>query len=42
MKLGKLTLIATLTATILFAASAPKTIDEDSLGLRKVDLLSED
>ena len=42
MKLGKLTLIATLTATILFAASAPKTIDEDSLGLRKVDLLSEE
>ena len=42
MKLGKLTLIATLAATILFAASAPKMIDEDSLGLRKVDLLSED
>jgi len=41
-KLGILTFIATITATILFAASEPKTIDEDSLGLRKVDLLSED
>jgi nitrate reductase (cytochrome), electron transfer subunit len=42
MKLGKLTLIVTLAATILFAASAPKMVDEDSLGLRKVDLLSEE
>jgi nitrate reductase (cytochrome), electron transfer subunit len=41
-KLGILTFIATITATILFAASEPKTIDENSLGLRKVDLLSED
>lgn len=41
-KLGTLTFIATITATVLFAASAPKMIDEDSLGLRKVDLLSEE
>ena len=41
-KLGTLTFIATLTATVLFAASAPKMIDEDSLGLRTADLLSEE
>ena len=41
MKLGKLTLTITLAATILFAANT-KTIDDDSIGLRKVELLSED
>ena len=41
-KLGILTFIATITATVLFAASEPKKIDEDSLGLRKVDLMSEE
>ena len=41
MKLGKLTLTITLAATILFAANT-KTIDDDSIGLRKVDLLSEE
>ena len=42
MKLGKLTLAITLAASILFAANTTKVIDDDSIGLRKVDLLSED
>ena len=42
MKLGKLALAITVATTILFAASAPKTVTEDSLGLRKVDIYSED
>ena len=42
MKLGKLTLAITLAASILFAANATKVIDDDSIGLRKVDLLSEE
>ena len=42
MKLGKLTLIATITASILFAANAKNSVNEDSIGLRKVDLLSEE
>jgi cytochrome c-type protein NapB len=41
MKLGKLTLAMTLAASILMAANT-KTIDDDSIGLRKVELLSED
>lgn len=41
MKLGKLTLTITLAATILFAANT-KSVDDDSIGLRKVDLLSEE
>ncbi len=41
MKLGKLTLAITLAASILMAANT-KTIDDDSIGLRKVELLSED
>jgi cytochrome c-type protein NapB len=41
MKLGKLTLAITLAASILFAANA-KSVDDDSIGLRKVDLLSEE
>ena len=41
MKLGKLTLAITLAASILVAANT-KTIDDDSIGLRKVELLSED
>ena len=41
-KLGILTFIATITATVLFAANTPKMIDEDSLGLRTADLLSEE
>lgn len=42
MKLGKLALSIAVATTILFAANAPKTISEDSLGLRKVDVFSED
>ena len=42
MKLGKLALAITVATTILFAANAPKTVTEDSLGLRKVDIYSED
>ena len=42
MKLGKLTLAITLAASILFAANTTKVIDDDSIGLRKVELLSED
>ena len=41
MKLGKLTLAITLAASILVAANT-KNIDDDSIGLRKVELLSED
>ena len=41
MKLGKLTLAITLAASILVAANT-KTIDDDSIGLRKVELLSEE
>ncbi len=41
MKLGKLTLAITLAASILVAANT-KSVDEDSIGLRKVDLLSEE
>ena len=42
MKLGKLTLAITIAATILFAANTKNVIDDDSIGLRKVDLLSEE
>ena len=42
MKLGKLTLAVTLAASILMAANTKSGIDEDSIGLRKVELLSED
>lgn len=42
MKLGKLALAITVATTILFAANTKNVIDEDSIGLRKVDLLSED
>lgn len=43
MKLGKLALTITLAASILFAANnAKNVVDENSLGLRKVDLLSEE
>ena len=42
MKLGKLTLAITLATSILMAANNTKSIDEDSIGLRKVELLSED
>ena len=42
MKLGKLALAITVATTILFAANAPKTVDDDTIGLRKVDLLSEE
>ena len=42
MKLGKLTLAITVATTILFAANTKNVIDEDSIGLRKVDLLSEE
>ena len=42
MKLGKLALAITVATTILFAANEPKTVTEDSLGLRKVDIYSED
>jgi len=43
MKLGKLTLTITLAASILFAANnAKNVVDENSMGLRKVDLLSEE
>lgn len=41
MKLGKLTLAMTLAASILMAANT-KSVDENSIGLRKVELLSED
>ena len=41
MKLGKLTLAVTLAASILMAANT-KSVDENSIGLRKVELLSED
>ena len=42
MKLGKLTLAITIAATILFAANTKNVIDDDSIGLRKVDLFSEE
>ncbi len=42
MKLGKLTLAITLATSLLMAANNTKSIDEDSIGLRKVELLSED
>ena len=42
MKLVKLTLAITVAATILFAANTKNVIDDDSIGLRKVDLLSEE
>jgi cytochrome c-type protein NapB len=42
MKLGKLALAITVAATILFAANTKNVIDDDSIGLRKVDLLSEE
>lgn len=42
MKLGKLALAITVATTILFAANTKNVIDEDSIGLRKVDLLSEE
>ena len=42
MKLGKLALAITVATTILFAANTKNVIYEDSIGLRKVDLLSED
>ena len=42
MKLGKLTLAITLATSLLMAANNTKNIDEDSIGLRKVELLSED
>ena len=42
MKLGKLTLAVSLAASILMAANTKSGIDEDSIGLRKVELLSEE
>jgi len=42
MKLGKLTLAITVATSILFAANTKDIIDDDSIGLRKVDLLSEE
>uniref|UniRef100_UPI004048BCFB nitrate reductase cytochrome c-type subunit n=1 Tax=Aliarcobacter sp. TaxID=2321116 RepID=UPI004048BCFB len=42
MKLGKLTLAITIAASILFAANTKNVIDDDSIGLRKVDLFSEE
>ena len=42
MKLVKLTLAITVATTILFAANTKNVIDDDSIGLRKVDLLSEE
>ena len=42
MKLGKLTLAITVAATILFAANTKNVIDDEAIGLRKVDLLSEE
>ena len=42
MKLGKLTLAITVAATILFAANTKNVIDDETIGLRKVDLLSEE
>lgn len=42
MKLGKLTLAVSLAASILIAANTKNVIDDESIGLRKVDLLSEE
>ena len=42
MKLGKLTLAITLATSLLMAANNTKSVDENSIGLRKVELLSED
>ena len=42
MKLGILALAITVATTILFAANTKNVIDDDSIGLRKVDLLSEE
>ena len=42
MKLGKLTLAISLAASVLIAANTKNVIDEDSIGLRKVELLSEE
>jgi len=42
MKLGKLALAITVATTILFAANTKNVVDDESIGLRKVDLLSED
>ena len=42
MKLGKLTLAVSLAASILIAANTKNIIDDESIGLRKVDLLSEE
>ena len=42
MKLGKLALAITVATTILFAANTKNVVDDDSIGLRKVDLFSED
>ena len=39
MKLGKLTLAVSLAASILIAANTKNIIDDESIGLRKVDLL---
>ena len=42
MKLGKLTLVITVATTILFAANTKNVIDDNSMGIRKGDLLSEE
>ena len=42
MKLGKLALAITVATTILFAANTKNVVDDESIGLRKVDLFSED
>jgi cytochrome c-type protein NapB len=42
MKLGKLTLAVSLAVSVLMAANTKNVIDDDSIGLRKVELLSED
>ena len=42
MKLGKLTLAVSLAASIQIAANTKNVIDDESIGLRKVDLLSEE
>ena len=42
MKLGKLTLAITLATSIFMASNNTKIIDADPIGLRKVELLSED
>ena len=42
MKLGKLTLAVSLAVSVLVAANTKNVIDDDSIGLRKVELLSED